>query len=419
MKYYIKNNLIFSDETATIKIIDKIKDIEIPNTKNISNSFVSNRTLIKEIENILTNSGKNYKISKPINNIDKIIKDIKSKKKELKKITSNDYIFLERTSAVEIVDTILSSIKNSNINNIKLKIENYIKTIKTQEDNKYAQINESIEIEKNKISQTKEKKSQILETSKIKEIEKLENKKNEIDSKISQLKSYNTSHNKQDDYISNLKEKQEEINIKNQDYKFQIKLLKNNIKTLKIDLKLGKKKHFNWINGIFMILTLGLIYWTKFTDIKYFILMYQKKIVKYEEKITILENKNLKLKNQLSKIKDNKDSKQEKQEQENKINSLKNELDKINNNIKTYQEKVKKEDSKLNIYDKNITKIESKIIELESQKQEFNKYSYKKLEEILNKLIEYKKTQEENLEKIKQKIKTQNIDINGEFIFEM
>jgi len=94
-------------------------------------------------------------------------------------------------------------------------------------------------------------------------------------------------------------------------------------------------------------------------------------------------------------------------------------LDKINNKIKTYQEKVKKEDSKLNIYDKNITKIESKIIELESQKQEFNKYSYKKLEEILNKLIEYKKTQEENLEKIKQKIKTQNIDINGEFIFEM
>ena len=133
MKYYIKNHIIFSDKTIKIKILNKIDDIEIPQIdKNLDYSIV-NKNLINKINKIKENNLKNYSIIEPIKNIQKIKETINNNKKNLKKVTSNNYDFIEKTSSLEIIDTILNSIKNLDINTLKNKIDNYLKHSKNNE----------------------------------------------------------------------------------------------------------------------------------------------------------------------------------------------------------------------------------------------------------------------------------------------
>ena len=257
-------------------------------------------------------------------------------------------------------------------------------------------------------------------------MEKLENNKKELEYEINKKKNeliIKSNSNFTDDIVNmktKINQSEEQIN----EYKFNIKLLKNKIKELSLEKKTGKKKYYNWINTIFMILTLGLLYWTKYTNINYFLLIYKKKILKFEEKIVRLQNKIEKLKSKLKSYQEkyNKEIGEEKkiiiEKTEIEINKITSKLEIITNKIKNLQKNIKKEDIKINAFDKNISKVENKLIELEAQKTQIEKYSYKKVEKAIKDLIENIKEKEKELIEISDKIKSQKTEINGEFIFE-
>lgn len=423
MKYYIKNNLIFSDAISKIKILDKIDEIKIP-TGN-KNHLIDNKILITDLDKLLNNSGRNFEISKPIENFEEIEKKINENKSKLKKVTSDNYEFIEKTSAIDIIKSILTTVENSNLNHLELEVKEYIQKNKQKELEKNTQLEESIDLEKSRIKEFEKKKEKILETSKVKQLEKLELQKEKINDEIKKNENLieaqnNLSKNKS----KTLNDKIKEIDEQQENLKFEIKISKNTIKSLKASLKLGKTKKFNWITGILMVFTLGLIYWTKYTDTKYFILKSQEKIAKYEEKITKLEQEKFNLKKKIINENKKEDSKTlEKKEKEKNLLKSNDDLflkiEDIENKIKDIKAEIKKEDEKIESYDKEIAKQENKILDLETTRNEFEKYSTKKIKEKLDNLLNLKEKKFEELTKIKDKIKSQKTQIKGEFIIEL
>lgn len=423
MKYYIKNNLVFSSLTSKVKVIDKVENIEIPSTTK--SHLINNKIIITDIEKIIKNIGRNFEISQPIKNFEEIKKKILENKSKLKKVTSNDYEFIEKTSGLEIIKSLLLSIENSNLNQLNKKLEEYISKTQKQELQKNTEIDELIEIEKNKILDTQEKKKKVLSEASVKKLEELEIEKEKISKEIEKNEITIAKYrNPKNEKLNQILTRQEEINHEIQDLKHLIKVTKTQIKSLKAELKLGNSKQFNWITGILMVLTLGLIYWSKFTDKKYFVLRNQKNIAKYEEKISKLEHEKFNLEKEVrneNKKSANKEVENSKKEEisRKKIDDLNIKQEKISKKILELENSIKKEDSKIEKYDKDITKIEIKITDLKATRKEFEKYSTSKIQEKLKELTNLKDENINELKRIRNKIKSQEINIDGEYIGEL
>lgn len=427
-KLYIKDNNIFLADTAEYFFPIEIENIEIP--KDSKNHLVNNKILISDIQKLKNKETKKIELTKKIDDFD----DLKSKisklyindKNKFKTPKSDDYDFIEKTSQIEIIDGILKNyMTNTNsFDTSDNNINNYIKSIKSLEKQKFAQVEEQIEIENSKLLKINQEKEEF-------KIENIDNLLAENEKSNKKLKLLENKKTKLDDYftkkldLTNNDSKIEKINEKINDYNSKIKenemnveILNAKIKTLKNNIKLGKTKS---INIFLFIITLGLIYWTKYSDSKYQLLKLTEKKNKQEERNLIYKKNIFKLEKILDKKssqnqKNNVKTAKEEEDIQNQIDDLDVKITALKIDIKKFDEEIKLKSKDLKKFDIDIDKINNKIIELTSIHEEFKKYSTDKLKKEFDLLKGKKQSQLKKLEDLKKQLKSQVIDIKGEWI---
>ena len=436
--YFIKENIIFSNETKEINFlkIPELKDLEF-NKKN--DIFINNKINLEKLKNILkqiTNNNNNsnntqnkIKISKPIKNYEEILKQILKLKKNNKLIkpANDDYEFIEKTSTIEILKQILKPINKSDFKKIIEITNNYILKIKNDEKAIIENNIEKLELEKNKIQKIKLEKKDIL-----KKIEKLKKRNNELTKNIEQIieikKQLNTNKEEElkliqyENKIKKFTKKENKIKYLIEDKKLDINFFETKINSLKDNIKLGKNKCPNFI---LLCLTLGISYWFKTENCEYKIIKNKNKINKIKEKIILLKKKLHQITREIDKIKELENNIEQKDKKEQLEIKNKNEELNLKNkfyqkNIENNQYKIEKYLKHLNNYDeRNLDKINNKIIELTSIKEEHNKYSSEKLIEVAKEIEKQLNKQYTDLEKILNSIEKQKIEIKNEFICEI
>jgi chromosome segregation ATPase len=421
--YYIKDNIIFSKQTEPYEIPPSIDDIKLPT--ETKNHLTNNKIIITDLDKISQKKGKELEISKPIENYNQTKEQIEKSDKKTKPEHDN-YDFLEKTSALQIVEGIISSFSDEKETLLKEKISAYINHTKEIEKEKNASLDEQIQIEKTKLSKTlkeKEKyekenteKLEIQITKSENNISKLSQEKQILDNKIESSKTKSISENAQKLY-----KKIEDMNHEAKNNELEINILKAKMTSLKSEIRLGKTKCINWI---LFILTLGLIYWTKYSDCRYNVLMLDQKINKLKEKNIIMEKKKYNLQKQIEDAshKDNTNSVNSAREVEKialRIEELEIAIKTEQNKINELKSELKTKQKEISGYDKEIDKFENKIIELESIKQEFNKYSCDKILSKLDFIIKSNKQKIKEIEELKQTLESQKTKITGEWIIEI
>lgn len=429
-KYYIKENTVFSDLKETIYIPENIELFNFEDNKS-KNIYIKNKTILENLDKILENLEKNKKeinVSGEIKKFPeckKIILELKTQKK-LTKPDLDDYEFIEKTSQIQIIEQLLNSIDLSKLEILKKVTNEYIKKISGDEKEKYSQIEEDLSIEKSKLNKIEKEKKDIED---INESLKLEISKS--DKKISEFvdrKKQLTCDDEKDEKIVELNDKknkillkEEKIKFKIEDNKFEISIIESKIATIKDEIKMGNCKCLNWF---LMIISLGLIYWTKYSDCKYKIISLNSKKNRIKEKIAKIQKKENILKRDIEKI-------TQKEENGTKIDvkrefEIKKSLEDIDKKIKIEQKKMELNQQKIDENFKKIHKIDSKnedniknrLIELKVLKEEYDKYSTKNIEKIILKIENKIKIEIEKIQNLKNNLEKQKIDIKDEWICE-
>ncbi len=412
-KFFIKDNLIFSGQNDEISliIIDNDLLLQIENIKpSYANITESNEKIISTLNN--STKPKIVKTFKTIENIEtvkRIIEENFSKNKnDFQKPKSNDYEFTEITSQMDILENILKTISsNDSIQKLINMLNSYEQSAQAIEKSEISKLND----EKNIVSEElKQLKNENLLISKpfLKSIEELNKKKNNLTITIENLeKSLNQTSflNPENEELRDIIDKLEK---EKKEYEFRKKELHEYIKELKIKSRMGKKKIiFSWP---LFIITLGLIYWTRFCNIKYNILRLESKIANIDKKITKKEKDIFEYKDKLEELeKTSKTQQEDSKIQKNKINEAlkekKYELNQIikeisnieikitktnlnpknQKNILELEDKLKKIDNRLNLIKNNSIEI------IKSKKDEINNEYQKTLKIIKNKIDDIKK----------------------------
>lgn len=429
-RYYIKENRVYSGLTENIKIPEDIQIFNFEENKS-KNIYVKNKSILEKLEEILENIEKNKKeitISGEIKNFEKIKNKILEleTQKQLNKPEDSDYDFIEKTSQLEIIEQILNSINISKLNLLKKNMHEHIKRTSSEEIEKMSELKELLDIEKSKLSKIEKEKKDLETTNESlrEEINKADKKIEENVNKKKQL----TSDDEKDEKLVELDGKKKKIAIKEEkikflieDNKFEIGIIESKIATIKDEIKMGNNKCINWI---LMILTLGLIYWTKYSDCRYKVIYLNSKKNRIKEKIAKLQKKENQLKRDIEKIIEKEeggvktDIKREFEIKKN-LEEIDKKIKLLQMQIQTNQHEIDENYKKIHKLDsKNEDKIKERLMELKVLKEEYDKYSTKNIEKIITK-IEDKIIGEINKMKIiKENIQNQKIDLNEEWICE-
>lgn len=285
-KYFIKNKKVYSEKTIKFKFYNK--DILNNNLNEkgekynfdyfeSKNPIINNKIILEELNRIKlkikNDELKTIEISKPIEKT--ILNKIQSEdfqKEKLKKVKNDNYKFIEITSVDFIIKQILDEILN-NLNNVKIikdKLKNYFLKFENDEIRIINELSNQIEIKKNLLNEKSSQKNE-----KLKEIKLIDEKINSNIEKIEELtfSLNNINKNKNLYELEKLNEKKNNLNQKNSKLKFnieeneiKIEIIKSKINLINDKIKMKKKK---CINFIYLFLTLGLIYWTKYSTCKY------------------------------------------------------------------------------------------------------------------------------------------------------
>lgn len=425
MKIFVYENKVYSDKKEKISFLN----IEQTNLDDIilSGNILNNNKLIIDILEKNKNNFKEFEIYGLIDNFEETemkIRKIWNEKNnsKIKKIDEPDYEFMEKVSAPEILEQLIAVAENDeNLKILKNRIKEYLDKNNPRENSKLNTIEEEID----KVVK------EILETDD--EIKKFENEEinlrkikiKEIEKTIENLKLKKEKTNKEIERLFIDKDEQEKvkklekeiIKLKNkkEDFEIEIKIINSKIATLKDKIKTGSTKCSNpWL----MILTLGLIWWTRFSDCRYKINRLHLKISNIKLKILENEKKSKKLERDIEEFSD-------RQKERHLSNSKKEE--KLNNDLEQLEQELTNENKEL---DKNQRELELKIKEMDKlskKKQDFIerknsiekikedhlKNSLTKIDEKMNELEKkyYEKVNE--LLKYKEQIEKQKINIKG------
>jgi len=430
--YFIKNKIIFDKSIKEVKILENvelneeiIKKLTIKHDKNI---ILNNKIIIETIDNLFQEiNSKTIKISKPISNFKQIKEKIENySKNEFKKPENDDYNFIEITSSIEILNQIKKKLEENKdiiLNKLSQIIKLDINLWEEEENKIFIKIKEEIKIKEN----IKEKININLKNIE----EEINNKNNNIDFIYSNIKKLskkkeellNNSQTKEklkelENNIETLKNKLENHNYQDKKNQAKINSIHSKIQIINDKIKLKQKK---CPNPILLIITLGLIYWTKYSTCNYKKLKLKQKINIIKEKISkdkinILEL-NEKIKNKTKeeeKIKKQEiEIKKENTEIENKLTI---QIAKENKNWEKEEielEKIKKEEEKLN---NELNHIKIELIEIKAKLEEYIKYTTKIINQILDDKKNKIKRNIEQINDIKEKLEKQKTNIKDEFI---
>lgn len=427
--YWIKNNTVFSSNKSQIEIYEKLPQIDI--VKEHSNFLKKNKEILEILDNLKKKEPKKIEIYGNLEDYKSIktyLEELFKKNKSLfKKPISDDYNFIEKTSQIEILEQFLFQANQKNeLEELKNKINIYCDSIENEEKEKLSQINEQITYENQKLKNLKEeynlfKKSKIIALEqKILETEKqIENncKKKSVLENLYQCSEDEKSSRKN---LIEVERKIDKIKFQMEDNKIAIEITKAKISQINDKIKMGKKK---CVNILLLILTLGFIYWTRYSDCKHIKFSLEEKASKIKEKNLLLEKKKHKLEHDLEMEKKNSQIKlieyNKKQEEVNeKIEKLEEDNKENQKEIKLIKEKLKINSKDLEFKQEEIKKKEKSLFDIKSIKLEFEENSTKKIHDIFNKIENQINSSIEKITKLKVQLEIQKINIDGEYIYE-
>lgn len=423
--YYIRDNLIFSSNQTDVEYI--FIDETIENNFDKKNLIDSNSKILKKLNEI-----KKLKKTIMIKGIVDDYKQIKEKiensnKENIQGAKEGDYKFIEITSSIEILNQFLKEIKNNTKFKVfKSDVFEYLKLTTKPFIDKKIKIEKTLENVKNSLEEITNEydkfKKENLEPI-TKQIQELTEKEKKLEEEKENL-NINNSNPK----IDKINKQNNKIQFKNkktinkiEKLEFEIQILKEQIKIYEEKINLGINKS---ANPILLILTLGLSYWTKSSDIKYKIVNAHIEIANKKEKKLNLNLKLNKLKNETiknsEKIEKQNETNQEKQKEKiNKQNEIEDDIAKTQNEILNLKLQIEEQKPKEN---KILEKID-KIAQLENDtKFEYNlleKNSPKIIREKIKELEDTFKKELENIQEIKNQIQNQKTTIDGEKIIQI
>ncbi len=422
-KIFIKGNIAYSNEEKVFLIPQKIETLRINNDEK--HLFETAKRISDFLEKQKDNN-KEFKISGKFENFEKIKEKIEILEKEkLKKPEDSDYEFIEKTTQIEIIEQILTSIDETEIDEIKSEMELVLKTLKQSQDNRISTIEQQIEVEntkKTKILQAKKQEEKNILEPLREELKTMENRQKSLlekEGKLSSLMEKKEDNGPENPYEIQMKIDKLQANIENN--LMEISILENKISTLNERIKLGKKKN---VSPLEFILTLGLIYWTPYSECRYQAGRLKLKILKLKEHNLKAKKKiyNFEKENEFKKKKNSEMVKQNEKKKEDiirELNEINKENQKLNKNIESQRKEIEKGEKSLIRFDKDINEINERIIDLESVKEEVEKYNISVIE---NKFAELKKERVDvkiELEDYKKALQNQRVEIDGEWIIHL
>jgi len=420
LTYYLKNNLIFSNNKKEFTIILGDSDIEIDSSVSFPKS---NELLLKEINIFEKNNSKKIEILGLIEDFEEMKKKIELKKYEkLEEIKENDYKFIECTSQIIVLNNYIEKLKTQHFKLLDSSVNKYLKEIIDIEKRKVNALKNNIASNKKKIKKLNLDKKNYEKNefenikkkieSLNKELELLEKKEKKLEEKIN-YEEINPNSKK----IEKILKKIDKHEYKYNDLEFKIKIYEIKKKNLTAEQKKGTKKH---ISPFLFVLTLGLIYWTPYSEIKNAIIRNQQKTYTIEMEMLELKRKIKNYKQQISEIKlkkedSNKDNVKKKENLISEysqisidINSKKKEI------LKQKKEEDKKEEKLLHIQEK-ISSLEIELDSLTSLEKHYQTISSTTIKDKILSLRYLNKNNLEELETIKNTLESQKININGEW----
>lgn len=412
MRYFIRDGNIFSSDITEISIMKLPDDISI-NTNHDPTSC--NRNIIEKLDKILKNK-KKVRVSGLLEKVpqaeDLIISEIK-----------DEIEFMEKTSQMDILEQLSKNLEGEQI------LEKYEKLLlKVAEENKVTQQAKISQLEEDISELDKRKKILRKEKSTLKDqmlTKNLERKDIEFDLKkrnedILEIRKERPSillayYNRKSEKIRK-KIKRLETNIKSINY--EIEILQTRGDSLREKLKLGKKKN---PHSAFLILTLGLSYYNRKSDIRYQLSHIAILINKNKEDIININQKITRLKTRLSILEDDILKKEEKRasrkkESEEKIKNLQKITHTLVEDLKKTNIEIEKISQKIGSKTKKERDLNTRIQNLKEKIKGHHTYSSEKLLEKFEKLKEQREKEKNEIKTLLERMRTQKINIKGNHI---
>ena len=416
----IYESQVFSTKSTQYKLL-KEYNIEL----NDKNPFEELKKINEQIEKP---EYKNVTIYEEIKEFEKVKEKIQLniKNKKFKPLDEENYELIPVYSQKEILTSMIESITNQDIFESITKIKNYTKKHE-RELEKYKKTIESevkisekeLEKKRNEILQFKKKILDILEKEIkteekiLKELEKEKIKQEEMFHLIKEKGNFKLEKKKIEDKKNHIAHKIKKLSLDEKLFKAKITTLKTNLKS----------KKYKTIEPLPFILSLGLIYWTSFSNTKTIILKYENKINKLKEKEIILEKEHEDLiekeriltQENIEKLKEITKLEEELQK---KIIQIEKNLDKQKRIVdKKYQERKDKEE-KYNILINEETTLSNKYIKVSEKMNEIESNELNNIITKIDKLKEKKERQKEELTQLLKNIEKQKIDSKKNCIIE-
>lgn len=419
--YFVKDGIVFSNESKTLEIIKSDSSIEI----DPSFSFPkSNEKILEEVDKFILENTKKIEIKGVVSNFSSIKNKLTNSSK--KKVDSSDYSFIENTSQIMLIEGYISALDKLHYKELDTSVSNYLKDNEELEKRKFKSLKSSLEKNKEKISKFNSeikkikgndlKKAKDSVTAIEKELDIYENKKVSYEEKVGLEKNDAMTLK-----ISKLQNKIEKLEYRYNDSDLQIKIYETKIKHLKALKKEGKMKI---IHPVLFVATLGLVYWMPFTDIKYKSLKHEQKIYSLKEKMIEIKRK---IKSTQVKITDTLHKREEKLKDSNKKNeNLINEYEKINIKISDLKKDLGQKKNEFDRTNSKLIEIDEKIKTLNENTKELEdlKKTYDKISStaIRKKILDLRMMNKENVSKLKEyksKIESQKINLKGEWVINL
>lgn len=415
--YYCKDSKVYSSKKTSIFLPREFSTFLEHNSEH---EKISKEKIFPILEEYKTKGVKEYDIYGLIPDYSKIIESLEQAEKT--EPAQDDYAFLEITSQPMIIRQLKEIITQVDTNFPPQSL------IKELDDYEHERVKKKKELEREL-----EKNQEQLNKEQIRynhlcdeEIHKKKNRNQKLLKEISNLKEKQTNYEKllqasskkysKNSTLSSIKKEIDALTFEKETLNFDIELLRAKLKTLKNEKKLGITKK---VSPTALLLTLGLIYWTKYATITQQITSAHLKILKKEEKIShikkkifILEHKQETQQKEFSSY-----AKELSKEQEtlaNKIEEVELQISNNSKEIKTLEKELEKahkqlEPLKTEIASKKekIQKITAEIEKLEIATKEHAFNTIKEIEEKHKKLFF-------ELEGVEQQLEEQTISFKGE-----
>lgn len=427
-KFFIDNGQIFSNKANEV-VVPKFQSLNLDLKIDSKKIHQSNKEIILKLEdNLKKDLDKSLKISGEITNFketkDKIEEDFQKFKSKFSEPKEEDYEFQEKVSQIEITEQMISMLKKIDNSELELQLKSYLNNIKDIEDLRIKEVEDEIEKHSKAHTQIKKKKdefktNEVEKTTKEIELKLKEKEKFEIEIENLEEKIEKSNSEVDDAEIKNIKkqilldeEKIEKINT-------DIEIKKLRIENLKREAKLGKRKK---VNLVFFILTLGLIYWTKYSDLSYHLIKEQNSINNKKEKILHHKNKINSVKNKLKEQFDNAEEQKKKNANQVKLaikrlEDLREKLERHEKDMVKIEEDLEKKQENLNLIEKEVEESNSKLENFNILKSHYKEFSSKRIEQLIEEIEKVKRMEIEKLNKIKEKLQNQKINIKGSWIY--